>query len=393
MTISLSAPDIVHSDRPRLYWIDYLRGLNILGTVAFHSFFAYSPFVHRLDFSFLINFPYVDPRTSLPYVDLLLLLRPVFSMQLMFFISGIFAWSSLQKRGALGYAASRFTRLIVPFAFMVIFVMPITFLPTDITFDVMQPHLRLAHLWFLWLLFAFDILLAIAFRFAQSRIERIMACMTNTTFYLVFAFLLLLVYMPFAQVSSKTGGWITLLGPLMLQISLVGIYLVYFVAGVLLGSRCISVEVKHTNIFSPFSMITRRPCVVYLVTALIWLAFVVSRLGISHFSRIYGYSLAWSTFNALYALAGLAIVASLILISKQFLSGQNSLLDNLSKDSYAIYLVHYTFVVWLQFLMNQIGVSGPTKPWLVLLLAIPISWLVADLLRRLPLASRFLVSG
>jgi glucans biosynthesis protein C len=91
----------VDSGQNRLYWIDYLRSINILGTIFFHAFLAYSPVIQSLDYSYLANFPFIDPNTTLEYVDLILLLRPMFSMQLMFFISGLFAWRSLQKGGAL----------------------------------------------------------------------------------------------------------------------------------------------------------------------------------------------------------------------------------------------------------------------------------------------------
>jgi hypothetical protein len=38
----------------RIYWIGYLRTINILGTVVVHSFLAYSPFVQKLSFGLLI---------------------------------------------------------------------------------------------------------------------------------------------------------------------------------------------------------------------------------------------------------------------------------------------------------------------------------------------------
>ena len=393
MSVPAITPNSMLGNKTRLYWIDYLRSFNIIGVVCLHSFLAYSPTVQRLDPVDLIKFPYVDPATSLPYADLILLLLPVYTLDLMFFISGLFAWTSLQKRGALSYTRYRFSRLIIPLVAMAILVMPITYWPTDITLNNMHPHLRLAHLWFLWVLFLFDIVLASAFKVARAQIERIMGSMTNNAFYAFLALSALLAYVPIAQAASKSDGWITLLGPLMLPISRVGIYFVYFLSGVLAGSRCVAETVKESNLFSPYSTIRIKPCFVYALSIVTWIVMVISRIGISFISRLIGPNLAWSFFNALFVLAGLTTIASLILLSKQLLNRKIKILDVLSKDSYTIYLLHYTFVVWLQFLLNKIGISGWSKPWMVVTLAIPISWLAADLVRRLPLANRVLVSS
>ena len=83
----------------RVYWIDYLRSLNIIATVIFHSFLAYSPYLQNLDNSFKASFPMLDPNISLRVADLLLLLRPLFSMPLMFYLSGLFVWRGLIKNG------------------------------------------------------------------------------------------------------------------------------------------------------------------------------------------------------------------------------------------------------------------------------------------------------
>lgn len=393
MTVPAFNADTIAPLKTRIYWIDYLRGINILGTVILHSFIAYSPFVQGVSMASLINFPYVDPNTTLPYVDLILLLRPLFSMQLMFLLSGYFSWRSLQKRGAFGYIRTRFNRLILPLLAMALLVMPVTYLPMDITFNVTQPHLRLAHLWFLWVLFCFDIMIAVIFSVARTSIERTSAGLHNKTFDRLLISALLIAYLPIAQASAATGGWIVVLGPLMVPVSRLGLYLVYFFAGVLIGSRCISEDVRTKNLLSPLSQIPVKPCLLHLLTASVLLTFIVFRLGIAYFTKFFGVPLAWSICNSLYVFAGLSIIATLIQLSIQFLNKENRVLDNLATDSYAIYLIHYTFVVWLQFLASGAGVADAFKPWLVLLLAIPISWLAADLLRRLPIARTLLTAG
>jgi glucan biosynthesis protein C len=393
MASPLTSSLAVEPARSRLYWIDYLRSINILGTVFFHSFLAYSPFVQGIDVSYLVNFPFVDTGTSIQYADLILLLRPMFSMQLMFFISGLFAWRSLQKRGCRGYLVNRFMRLIIPLLVLAVVLMPITYLPGDFTFKQSETHIRLAHLWFLWVLFVFDAALVLMFRIGRKRLERMMASLTNRGFYTLFLLLLIIAYLPLAQVSSQTGGWLTIYGPLMVPLSRMGLYIVYFMVGVVLGSRCLRPEVSVSNLLSPYAPPDRSARTVYLSTLFICILFVVLRLGIDPLISLYGAGLSWLVVNVLYALAGFALVVSLVLFAKRFLQRQNNVMDNLAKDSYGIYLIHYTIVVWLQFALSRILFPGAFKPWLVFLLAIPLSWIAADGLRRLPLVNRLLVSA
>jgi surface polysaccharide O-acyltransferase-like enzyme len=95
----MSAGTVETTASQRVYWIDYLRSLNIIATVIFHSFLAYSSYLKNLDKSFIASFPMLDPNTSLRVADLLLLLRPLFSMPLMFYLSGLFVWRGIKKRG------------------------------------------------------------------------------------------------------------------------------------------------------------------------------------------------------------------------------------------------------------------------------------------------------
>ncbi len=112
--------------------------------------------------------------------------------------------------------------------------------------------------------------------------------------------------------------------------------------------------------------------------------FLILRLGLS---------IAWTVINILYVFSGLLIVATLILLSKHFLRRQNILLENLSLNSYGLYLIHYTFVVWTQFFLSHRLVIGFMKPVVVILLCIPISWYAADFLRRIPLLRPLFASG
>jgi len=97
-----------------------LRGFAILMVVAFHSFIAYlgsqpaSP--HPFDsppFGWTAN-PIIDSQRWFGF-DLFCASQYVYLMHLMFFLSGLFVWPSLLRKGAKTFLHGRVIRLGVPF--------------------------------------------------------------------------------------------------------------------------------------------------------------------------------------------------------------------------------------------------------------------------------------
>ena len=85
--------------------LDNLRGFAILNVVAFHSFIAYlanqpaapAPF-NKSPHAWTVN-PIIDSARWIGF-DLYCAFQYVYLMHLMFFLSGLFVWSSLQRKGA-----------------------------------------------------------------------------------------------------------------------------------------------------------------------------------------------------------------------------------------------------------------------------------------------------
>jgi hypothetical protein len=164
---------------PRYLGLDYLRAFLIVRLVAFHSALAYADF--GLPAPRLIA-PIVDPRKWGGFA-VFARLNEVFSMSLMYFISGLFVWQALVRRGALGYALARGKRLGIPFALVVCFLMPFAFYPADLAIGVDLGPLAYVQayaasdawaagpLWFIWLLLVFDLFAAAIFRLAPGVLE------------------------------------------------------------------------------------------------------------------------------------------------------------------------------------------------------------------------------
>jgi glucan biosynthesis protein C len=377
----------------RLCWLDYLRGLNIVATLIFHSILAYSPFIQANDISNL-PIPFVDVHTTYPVADIFLLIRPIFSMQLMFFISGLFSWRSLGKRGPKGYVINRFKRLILPLVFTWLFIMPVTYVPAVIAHQLSFLPIRLAHLWFLWVLFVFDVIIAFIYSFFRMHIEGLIFFLNNFTLTLLFGFTSVIAYLYSVSHAGDTG-WQPFFGSqvFIVPTAWLGLYFFYFLLGVVMGSRSLNNCVTSTNWFSPFTSFSNGLETSSITAIFVFTLFLYLRANIDCLILWLGLSIAWTVINILYVLSGLLIVATLILLSKRFLSRQNFLLENLSLNSYGLYLIHYTFVVWIQFFLSHSLVIGFMKPLVVIMLCIPLSWYAADILRRIPLLRSLFASG
>src|SRR5262249_28092954 len=96
----------------------------------------------------------------------------LYLMQLMFFLSGLFVWSSLSRKGARSFLRDRFLRLGVPFLFGAYLLMPLAYYPVyrvtaiDTSWSAFWSHwLALPFwpsgpMWFLAFLLSLDVIAA-----------------------------------------------------------------------------------------------------------------------------------------------------------------------------------------------------------------------------------------
>src|SRR6516162_10577706 len=130
-----------------------LRGFAIVMVVAFHSCIAYLS---------------SQPDSALAF-DLFCAFTYLYLMQLMFFLSGLFVWPSLARKGGRKFLYDRVLRLGVPFAIGVYLLMPVTYYPVyrvtavDPSWSAFWSHWMAlpfwpsGPMWFLWLLLLFNV--------------------------------------------------------------------------------------------------------------------------------------------------------------------------------------------------------------------------------------------
>src|SRR5215831_17559736 len=137
--------------------IDNLRAFVILLVLSFHAVLAYLDFLPRSPFPFdsppylWRAFPIVDTARWFGF-DLFCAWQDVFLMSLFFFVSGLFVWRSIERKGIRTFLRDRIVRLGLPFAFVVALLMPIANYPTYVQ-TALDPSL--AAFWRHWLALPF----------------------------------------------------------------------------------------------------------------------------------------------------------------------------------------------------------------------------------------------
>ncbi len=236
--------------------LGYLRGFLVVLVVAHHSVLAY------------INLPMLQAKSLLPqprYWRAFMVIdhrhstaftvftsfNDIYFMSLMFFVSGLFVWSSLQRKGNAGFIRDRVRRLGIPFLFAAVVVTPIAYyvpylLTTGAHSVAGYVHDWLAFgdwptgpAWFIWLLLAFDLAAAALFALAPNFAEILGGLASNAREHPVRFFLLLVAasaaaYVPLSLVFDR-ANW-TSIGPFQFQTVRLFHYAVYFLAGIGVGA-------------------------------------------------------------------------------------------------------------------------------------------------------------
>lgn len=232
--------------------LDYLRATLVLMVVAHHSPLAYTTFANFNPINYLLStHPVVDSSRWL-FLDYADNFNDVFSMSLMFCISGIFAWPVLQRYGVLKSLRQRLMRLGIPFILGSFFVMPLAYYASwqltgnDAGYISFWQQFILktwipGPVWFIWMLLLFDIIAAAIFFTLSNRLIKIadLICITGnrrpwiiaTRMFIVCAFL----YSPMLTrfVFDTWTAFITL--PFVFQIPRFGLHFAWFFLGLLIG--------------------------------------------------------------------------------------------------------------------------------------------------------------
>ncbi len=381
--------------RTRNAALDRARTFVTMLVLIHHSVIAYTYFGHTDKQSFLL-------------LDCIVLFNDSFFMSAMFFLSGLFVWPSLQRKGISWFLRDRFWRLGLPFIVCALFLMPLAYWAVEI--ELINPNTTFAAFWwrtvtvgpwnsgpawFVWVLLALDVLAALVYFALSGWVETIGKLSLESfgrpaLFFWALLIASIVVYLP--PVLYFTASRWFVLGPVAVQASRILLYLLYFFAGCGIGAA----SFDRGLLAADGEMARRWP---------VWLGATIASYG-AILALIY---LKHSVFDPAnlplwwdicYALAFVSYSAAqtfnIIALFLRFDNEGSSILDPLRDSAYGIYLLHYVPVLWLQYWL--FGLSfGPfdqltalIKAVIVFIATLASSWAATVALRKIPGATHVL---
>lgn len=383
-----------------------LRAVVIVIVLAFHSVLAYLASLpagaHRFD-----DTPYrwqaipiVDSQRFFGF-DLFCAWQDVSLMSLMFFLSGLFVPSSLARKGSITFVSDRFFRIGLPLVLVVVFLMPVTYYPTyrmtaaDPSVSAYWQHLTALPFWpcgpqwFLWQLLALNGLAALLHRFAPAWSENLGRLAASTRehpvrFFAALVSLSALAYVPLALAYSP-WEW-TSYGPFSFQLSRPLHYTVYFFAGCAVGAYGLD-----RGLLASDGALARHWAAWFAASVV---GFVLWALPTSLMVDGQQAPLSVQTAAALgFTLACASGCFVLLALCLRFAPERTRILDSLSVNAYSMYLLHYIFVVWLQYALLPVALFAAGKASIVFGGTLASSWAAAVALGNISWANHRAQAG
>jgi surface polysaccharide O-acyltransferase-like enzyme len=270
----------------------------------------------------------------------------------------------------------------VPFLLVVLILMPLAYYPSYRVTAVEPgasaywsswlalPFWPCGPQWFLWLLLVFNVLATAMQRFAPGWCDVLVRLAESVReqpvrFFLILAGASALAYVPLALIFSA-WQW-THVSMFSFQLSRPVHYLIYFLAGFAIGARPLD-----RGLLACDGLLARH-----------WLFWAVAGLiGFGLWAGPTSFTLddpnaplAWQFAAGVgYALACASGCFALLSICLRFASQRMRMLDSLSANAYGIYLLHYVFVVWLQFALMDAAMFAIVKVAIVFAVTLALSW-------------------
>lgn len=322
---------MVHEEK-RLVFLDNLRTLIIFLVVLYHAGWVYERS------GMLSSVWIVDDPSKNDLSGIINLITDMFMMPTMFFISGYFAPLSLKTKKGWTFLISRFKRLMVPWIFAVLTLIPLYKFIFLYSRNLPQENLvsyfhfnggiliNQGWLWFLPVLFLFDLIY-----FLLSKINPVPFKFSLKGSILAI-FLIGFIYSFCMSIFNYYGWTKTIL--LDFQNERLLIYFMTF----LLGSLCYKLNVfnnKHTKkkLYYFICSTAWIPMNVYIV----FLINLVLNPGNYIISKTVDVFLVWFSFH----LSLLSLMYIVINTFRYYLNRKGKILNRLNNCSYGVYIIHF----------------------------------------------------
>jgi hypothetical protein len=340
--------------------------------------------------------------------DLVVLFNDSFFMACMFLISGLFVRDSLARRGPGNFIGSRAWRLGVPYLVSIFVLMPVAYYPTFLRYHLPgTTDFNFFHFWwrtlsigpwpsgpawFLWVLLFFDLVVASLWAAAPATIAvlgKAIHALRDRPGRVFAAFLIfsIAVYLPM-RLWVGDAAWLEPDGfPLPIQTSRILLYFGYFLLGVGIGATDLM-----AGLFALNGALAAR-WKIWLASAALFYGAILLLVYAHHnwvtdfksppLSWRVGYGLAFALFSA-------AMTTAEISIFVRHAKARLTFLDAMRPSAYGIFLVHYIFIIYLQYAIYDPPLPAFVKFTIVFVGALSLSWGTTLLLRKIPFVARMI---
>ncbi len=377
----------------RLFFIDHLRAALVILVVLHHVALVYGSSVE--------GFYYLEPPFTDPLAFLLLLVFALFNqawfMGAFFLLAGYFTPGSFERKGPGSFLKDRLLRLGVPLILFYFVLNPIsrigwwlmpaalTGITTPLTWQAYPVLLGLGPLWFvaMLLIFSFGYVAwrALTRNWTSSSMSR-----SSLPGYLgIGIFILALAAVSYlVRIIIPLGKSVSEFPTL----AYLPQYLSFFVLG--------AVASRHNW----FRILPGSMGVAGFVAALVAgvLLFPLAFSG-----RLFSLEITPALDNtwggghwqsAIYALwdsiFAVGVILGLITLFRRFFNRQGAFGRFLSQHGYAVYIIHIPVIVFLAYALRGIALGGLLKFLVLSVIVLPTSFVVAYIVRKMPVASRVL---
>ena len=339
--------DITNNHHKRHYDLDWLRVLAVLLLVYYHSAAVF--YQGELgDF-------YIKNDLPSPVLGWFIFFVHQWHMPLFFLISGTASWFSLQLRTPMQYVNERFKRLLIPFIFGTLVLVPpqvyykllthhenigsyLQFYPQFFNGIRPQGNFEWAHLWFVIYLFVISIVSLPLLLFFKRE-------MGQRWYFTIVTFMkqpgaIFLPALPLAMIEGafrpKWFGfqnlyddWANLL-----------LYLCYFVYGFILCS-----DTEFRQAIAQYQKLV-------LFMAIVTMS-IIFGIQVTEVLPVRGYSGEYIVYQMLRGFNSWCWVTAILGLSQQYLSFTNSILQYTTLAAYPVFLLHQTVLVAISFYVVQ----------------------------------------
>ncbi|QAU46156.1 acyltransferase family protein [Bradyrhizobium guangzhouense] len=347
-------------------------------------------------------FGHTDPKFFFGF-DMIVLATDSFFMAMFFFLSGLFAWSGIARKGPASYLEDRVRRLGIPFVVCAFSVIPIAYYAIslrnnpEIGFSqfwwttITQGPWPSGPIWFLWVLFAFDLIACLLYRIWPNLLDPINRLSVRgrrrpAEFFAVMLAVSAAFYVP-GLMYFGPSSWFEF-GPFSVQHGRVMLYATYFFFGAGIGVAnmdrgLLSAEGRMAKVSWEWLVLAIVPY------CLLWVLIFIKRQILGNPSP----QPNW--YEGIYALNvtvfSVAIMFLILAFFQRFRqSGSAMLLDPMQSAAFGMFLVHYPITLWLQYWLFDYNLPAVVKALTVFVMTVIFSWAVTAALRTIPGATRVL---